>query len=267
MRWTVVGTAVAVVAIAAGAALRFGGGGEPALREYPQSTPEAALDAAFEMVEEGDAGRLPELLHSDSAGMSAALEELALLCAELQQLAMAAAEAFPRETARLREAMREDPAGTLGAFRPRGGNIDPTAGPGRESLRALLADPYGWLLAQRDRLSTAPLDDVRAAVLLDGAPVFGVGLLMRKGEDDRWRVELPLRFPGAARFTPQNEDEWKIVGSLLRVFASAVDELEMDIRAGRARDMSDAARLAGEKALGPIVLVGIAYRQAIEARE
>ena len=265
MRWTIIGAAAAAIAVAAGVGVRLADA-PPEPREYPQATPEATLDAIFEMVESQDAGRLPELIHADTAGMRAALEELSLLTGELQQAAQAAAEAFPRETAALRAAMRDDPAAALSTFRPRGGTVDPTAGPGRESLRMILADPYGWLVIQRDRLSTAMIDDQRAAILRDGRPVFGVGMIMRRGEDERWRIELPLRFPGSSRFVPQSDDEWKIVGSLLRVFASAVDELEGDIRAGRARDMSDAARLAGEKALGPIVLVGIAYRQALEAR-
>ncbi len=266
MRWTLIGCVVAGVALSAGLAFRLGGG-PPAARAYPQATPDAAIEAAFEMIESGDAGRLPDLLHAESDAMRAAFDELALLCNELQEVAEAAHEAFPEEAARLRDAFRDDPGGTLAALRPGRGSIDPSGGPGREMMRAILADPYGWLLAFRGRLSTATIDDSRAAVQFDNAPVFGVGLLMRRGDDGRWRVELPLRFPGSSAFTPQNDDEWSIVGSMLRVIASAVDELEADIRAGRARDTSHAAILAGEKALAPIVLCGIAYRQAIEARE
>ncbi len=266
MRWTLIGSAVAVIAVVVGAVARMGDSAETP-REYPQATPESAIEAAFEMIEEGDAGRLPDLLHSESDAMRGAFNELALLCNELQEVAEAASEAFPEETTRLREAFRTDPAGTLRALAPGRGSIDPTGGPGRETFRAILADPYGWLLAQRGRLTAVTIDDTRAAVQFDGKPVFGVGLLMRKGEDEKWRVELPLRFPGSSQFVPQNDDEWSIVGSMLRVIASAVDELEADIREGRARDTSHAAILAGEKAIGPIVLCTMAYRQALEARE
>ena len=265
MRWTVSGLVVGVLAVVVGAVMRWGGS-EVVEREYPQATPEASLEAVYEMVLAGDAGRLPELIHSESAAMRGALDDLAVLCRELQELAEAASEVFPEESVRLSAVMRADPGAAFGAIRPRGGNLDPTAGPARDSLRLLLADPYGWILAERERLSVAVIDDSRAAVLRDGRPVFGIGMLMRRGEDERWRVELPLRIPGGARFTPQNDDEWRIVGSMLRVFAGAVEELEGDLRSGRARDMSDAARLAGEKALGPVVLVSIAYRQALEAR-
>ena len=54
---------------------------------------------------------------------------------------------------------------------------------------------------------------------------------------------------------------------MIDVASGALNELEGDIRAGRARDLSDAARMAGEKALGPIVLTTMAYRRALEARE
>jgi len=266
VRWTWIGSLIALAALLAGLFLRSLGAPPPP-RDYPQATPENTLSAVFEMVEAGDARRLPELLHSETDAMRRAFDELALLCMELQDVAAAAQDAFPDEVARIREQFRSDPAQTLQAIRPARGSIDPTGGPGREAMRTLLADPYGWLLAFRERLSVVTIDDVRAAVQLDGRPVFGVGLLMRKGDDDLWRVELPLRFPGSRAFTPQNNDEWAILGSMLRVVASALDELEQDLRAGRARDMSHASILAGEKALAPIVLCGIAYRQAIKARE
>ena len=119
---------------------------------YDRGTPEAALDAAFEMIEAGDAGRLPGLIHAENEAMRGALDRLGRLSKELQDVAAAAGEAFPRETGRLREMMREDPAAVFSAIGPRGGGIDPTAGPGRESLRVLMADPFGWLVSRRDRL-------------------------------------------------------------------------------------------------------------------
>lgn len=265
MRWTLMGSMAAVLAVVVGLVVRVYDAKE-APRDYTQASPEAAIDAAFEMIEAGDARRLPDLLHADSDAMRTAFGELALLCHELQQVADAARAAFPDETARLRESFRADPAGTLRALAPGRGSIDPTGGPGRGTMRAIIADPFGWLLAVRGRLSAVTIDDTRAAVQFDGKPVFGVGLMMRRGDDERWRFELPLRFPGAASFTPQKDEEWSIVGSMLRVIASAIDELEADIREGRARDVSHAAVLAGEKALPPIVLCSMAYRQALEAR-
>jgi len=265
VRMTAAGAVVGLIAVAVGLVVRFGGG-EAEARVYDRGTPEAALAAAFEMIEAGDAGRLSGLIHAESEAMRGALDRFGRLCKELQDVAAAAGEVFPEEAAGLRSVMREDPAALLSAIGPRGGSIDPTAGPGRESLRALMADPYGWLISRRERLGVVQIDDERAAVQYDGRPVFGLGLMMRKGEDGAWRVELPLRFPGASRFVPQNEDEWAILGSMIDVLSGALDELEDDLRAGRARDLSDAARMAGEKALGPIVLCTMAYQRALEAR-
>ena len=91
MRWTMIGSVIACAALLIGVAARLASAPEPP-REYPQSTPESALDAVFEMVEQGDAGRLPDLINAESDAMRRALGELALLCNELQEVADAAAD-------------------------------------------------------------------------------------------------------------------------------------------------------------------------------
>ncbi|MBX3375829.1 MAG: hypothetical protein KF678_02350 [Phycisphaeraceae bacterium] len=71
-------------------------------RGYDQSTPEAVLQSAKQMVEKGDADLLPRLIYADSARMRQLLDELGVVLGSLQELGKAVQKAYPEEIESLR---------------------------------------------------------------------------------------------------------------------------------------------------------------------
>lgn len=239
--------------------------------EYPQSTPEEVVASAVRMVQDGRPERLARLVHADSREMRIVLQRLETLLGSLQSLAAAVEARFPKEVAELRErGVQETAAGLGGAIAKGAAAVRERS---RESqrdafesgLRRVLADPYGWISRNAGRLSTVPVSDDSAAVLLDGAPVPPIGLLLTK-DGDRWWIVPPLQLPVVARYVPQTRREWAIVGYMITAANNAVVDLAADVRAGRARELGDVAALAGEKAFLPMAAVAAAYGREMRVR-
>ncbi len=254
MRPILVGLAVAAVAILSGAALLVFSPDRPR-PVYPASTPEDVLDAAVAMIEDGRPELLPTLIDAPSPEFRSVLNRLGELLAGLRDLAQALEAKFPEQVAALRSA---PPPAALSA----GGAPELDEG----ALVRLMADPFSWLVDTRDRLETTPLGEDGAAILVDGAPAFGLGVTMRRNESGQWRIVPPLGLPMLSRFMPQNRDEWSIVASMVTVVDNALRDLARDVRRGRCDSLDQAVQLAGEKAWPPLAICYFAYQRAMEAR-
>lgn len=238
---------------------------------YPQITPDAVVDSAIRMVEQGDADQLANLIYADSPPMRAMLKKLGGLLGSLEDLSAAVEERFPEEVAALR-AQAEDQAAAqgqnllsrLGQRRPRDERE------GREAfeatVRGIFADPFGAIERNRDRLSTMPVADDMAAVMLDNAPVPPIGLTMQK-DGDKWYIVLPLNLPVVSQFMPRTHEEWSIIANLVDVFNNAVIELTADVRRGKVQGIDDLARLAGDKAFVPAAMVFLVYSREMDVRQ
>ena len=264
--WIAAGAVIAITAITIALGVELSRPQSLSRADYPQSTPDEVIASAFAMIEDARPHQLTDLIHADSDDMRAVLNRLGRLFKTLEDLAVAANNAFPKEVAELK-AQAEQQQG--------GGIFAALTNPPRDSaeqreqtnlVARILADPFGWLQRARDRITTIQTADNIAAVMIDGKPAFGLGLTMRL-EDDRWQVMLPLRLPFISRYMPQTREEWAILASLVEVIDSAVDELAGDVRAGRCRDIEAVAELAGEKAWMPVVMCVMAYNRAMESRE
>jgi len=266
-------------------------------RGYDQSTPEAVLQSAKQMVEKGDADLLPRLIYADSTRMRQLLDELGVVLGSLQELGKAVQKAYPEEIESLRieaenSAKQGDASGFIARiagqasqqmnagrrqlpFGPasRGGGAAGNATPDPDAMRKmfdnamkeLFADPYGWIAANEGRLTAQQLADDRAAVLWDGKPVLGIGLTMQKADDDKWYIVLPLNAPGIGQVMPKSDESWEIMGSLMAVMDNMLRDLTSDVKRGKARKLDELATLAGEKAFIPAVMVFFAYSKAVEA--
>ncbi len=259
MRWIMTGGIVGLLALAAGAIsllLR------PGLPSVPMNTdsPDALVDSAFAVVEAGRADLLADLIYAPDDDFRLVLDQFGLLLLDLQRLATLLAERYPDDIAALREA----PGGGAAAMAMLGSRNGPPPGADR-LLRRLMADPFAWARESRDRITTASIGDDSAAILVDGAPALGVGLVLRR-EDGRWWVELPTGLPMIQQYMPQTTEEFQILASLVRVVDNAVLDLTQDIERGKCADLSEASRLAGEKAFGPLVMCFVAYDRAMKAR-
>lgn len=258
MRWIVSGAIVGLLALLTGAVLLLA---RPRLADVPISadSPDALIDSAFAVVEAGRADLLADLLHAPSDDFRLVLDQAGLLLLDLQRFAALLAERYPGEIAEIREQAASGGGGALAALQGRDG------GGGERAIRRIIADPFSWARESRERITTASLGDDSAAVLIDGAPAMGIGLLMKR-ENGRWWIELPLGLPMIQQYLPQTPEEHQVLASMIRVIDNAILDLTEDIEAGRCANLEEVSELAGEKAFGPLVMCFIAYDRAIKAR-
>jgi len=244
---------------------------------YSRDTPEDVLTSARQMFEDGNASRLTELLSPPSEQNAIVYRETGRLLGSLQTLAAAIEEAFPQELAELRAdaqaaAMRGDAVANLQrAVTGRGarqGNDAQSNERLNALIRALLADPYGWLRDSEGRLTTQYIYDGAVAVLWDGKPILPpIGVVMHEdARDGTWHIVLPTNLPVVSQYLPKNQDEYTIWAMLLRVLSNAMTDLTSEIQTGTHTSLEGVSRAAGEKAFAPLVMVFFAYQRAVTER-
>lgn len=236
-------------------------------------TPERMLTTITGLVEEGEAGRIAELIElappgaseGDLAKWQALRVRLGRVLQASWELGEAVRDAYPDEVAALAD---EEGAGSLGAlFGGMGGGSRRAGGERRGGLdvaagvmRGVLADPYGSLREGADRIAFTDLADDEVAVLWDGRTVFPpVGLTARRGGDGVWRVVLPTTSLAFARFVPDTEAEFAAYASILATLENLLAELERDVRAGRFAGIDDLADAAVRRAVIPLGMAMAAF--------
>lgn len=293
-----------VMLVAMAAPMLIGTGGMwGCSRDYSQATPDDVLQSARAMVENGDVHRLPDLIYAESKEMRQLLTQLGPVLRSLQELAGELYRAFPDEITQIKTeaqqaAERGEASGFLGRMmggamgggmggpqrgpaqgrnRRAGASTAPTTSPAAAgdmrrsfdaAMKELFADPYGWLERSEGRLTTQYISDDLSALLWDGKPVFGVGLLMKE-ERGKWYIMLPTALPGLGQLAPNSDEMWQIAGSLMAALDNAIKDTRREVRAGEHRSMEDLARSVGEKAAIPAVAIMFAYQRAaqVERRE
>ena len=225
--------------------------------EYDTSTPEAVLASARSMVENGDANRLPELIHfeardiqfDDGVTEASAIEEVKAKLAELMGRLWVIGEElqarFPGESLdTLDEAVV-----MVGA---EGG------GDWTDIVGQLLTDPYDFLDEGQGRIEILDLGDGTAAVLWDDEPALG-GFVAMLETDDGWRASVPIELVRDTEYWPQTRWEWSVVASMLLSIENALEDFENDVRNDQFRTLSQAAASAGRIVGESAVVQGIIY--------
>jgi hypothetical protein len=257
-------------------------------RQYSQDTPDDVLRSARAMVENGDAHRLPDLLHAETPELRQLLTQFGKVMGSLQALALELHRAYPEEIAQIKAqaeeaASRGDATGFFGRMvggmggpvqqrtvqmrgRRSGASPSPQGGMQQsfnDMAKELFADPYGWLERSEGRLSTQYVADDLAAILWDGKPAFGVGLLMKQ-ERGKWYIMLPSMVPGAGQILPSTEEMWQIAGALTSALDNAIKDTQREVRAGKHPTLEDLSRSVGEKAAVPAIMIMFAYQRAAQ---
>ncbi|MGD9690375.1 MAG: hypothetical protein AB7K52_13845 [Phycisphaerales bacterium] len=278
--WPVVVAAVIVLATAIGLALVISRAAAKT-HEYERASADDLIKSAVAMIRNGEASRLVELFHVERVEAKTVLRRVGELLGSMQSLGGAVADRFPDEVARLRdEAVKKagetNAAGSIAAAlqnRPSSAGARRRGPPSPQDQRtfedfakAVFADPFGWIDANADRLTTEYVSDDRAAVLFDGQPLPPVGLLLKEVEG-RWYIDVPTNLPGASQFLPQTRHEYSILGSLIRVLDNVIKELADDVREGKIGRVEQLAEKAGEKAFGPAAMVFIVYGKEMDVRQ
>lgn len=249
-------------------------------QDYSQESPEALVESARQMVLDGNARRLGELVWAEGEGQQLVIDRLGRTMGVLQRLGTAVNDAFPAEVERIRQ--RADEAAESGeinsiigrALTAQGGVASGAPDAMRDEqrmrqgldsvVRELLADPYGWLERHGDKLQPMYITDDLVALSWQGKPVVGLSLTE---QDGKWYLKLPLDQPLLRRFLPQKDEEWEIWGELVGSVHNVILDLAIEVEKGQHKDLESVAATAGEYALPTAFMVMIAYGKALEERE
>lgn len=256
---------------------------------YPQGTPEETLASAQLMVKNGEAEKLPRLIHADNPDMRRWLNTVGRLLGDVEALAKTINDKYPGEVAELRrkaeEAAKEGRATSLvgqlvlqsrgvagsRAGRSRGGQAkdrSQTRDDFNDALTRLFTDPYAFLSDTQGRLTVLEVDDETAAILWDEKPVLPpVGMVMRKETDERWYIVLPTNVPGADKFMPKDKEQWEILGKLVVTLDKMTIDLNREVAEGRHASLASVSRRAGEMTFVPAVMVVYAYGKYAEGEK
>lgn len=225
--------------------------------DYDTSSPEAVLDSARLMVENGDARLLPELVQLDARDITyedgvteaSAIAEVKAKLSELLGRMWLVGEAlqarFPDETI---DSLDEAVA-MVG---------DAGGGDWTDIVGQLLSDPFGWLDEQESKLEILDLGDGTAAILWEDEPALG-GFVAMIETDDGWRASVPIELVRDTDYWPNTRHEWSVIASMLISIENALEDFERQVAADEFSSLSqasaDAGRLVGES----VVVQGIIY--------
>jgi hypothetical protein len=253
-------------------------------RDYSQATPDDVLVSARLMVENGDVHRLPDLIYAESTELRNLMTQFGRVLRSMQLLAIDLQKAYPDEISQIKREAEEAAAkgqatgfvgrmmGQAAPARRGPGNRrtrnaqQPAAGEGMQQsfnqmAKELFADPYGWLARSEGRVTTQKVADDMAAILWDGKPAFGIGLLMKE-EKGKWYITVPTSMPGMGNLAPNTPETWQIAGSLALALENAIKDTQREVRAGKHPTLEDLSRSVGEKAAIPAIAIMYAYQRA-----
>ncbi len=231
---------------------------------YDRSTPEATVASMTAMVKNGDVDQLPGVIYTEDPNLKSMLAEIGPLLFRIERLAETVNERFPGQVETLKK-LAADKAVEQAGKTARARQMDEDYWQSRTQL--FLAEPFKNLEEQLARVSVVEISSDMYAIQFDGKPAFGVGLVMRKLEEDgQWYVEWPSNIPGMARFLPQTEAEWRIARSVLKSITNGVTWTEERIGDENLQNLDDVMRQAQEEIFPPVVVGAGLYMRAIEMR-
>ena len=225
------------VALALAASLALGGCRKP---RYDTSTPEAAVDSMARMVKEGRVEMLPTMLFveardvefADGVTEASAIEDVkgkaGDMLARLWRVSTKLKKRYPADVD------RELAKGGSWATRSGFGDV----------FTAVMADPFGWLDANRSRLEVEDLGDGTASFEIDGKPALGGALSMRETPEG-WRVAVPIELARSSGYFPDTREEWAVLAYMMLAVENALIDFERELDSGKFRDLRAASERAG----------------------
>jgi hypothetical protein len=231
---------------------------------YDTSTPEAALDAAVAMVQQGQAKQLPALIEieardvtfEDGVTEASAIAEVKAkagdMLARLLRVAQALRDRFPKDVDReVKAATRKSARST------------------RDFTVAILADPAAWLAAQRPRITATDLGDGTAALSLDGDPLLA-GVLTMVQTPGGWRFRVPVELVRDNQYWPDTRHEWSVIASMMLAVEHALVDFQRDLDGGKIASLDAASsrvgRLVGESVVVQSIIYAAMKRPEAEAK-
>jgi hypothetical protein len=230
---------------------------------YDRSSPQAALDSMYKMIADGR----PELIgqciyieprdisYSDGVTEASAIQNVTdkagQMIGQLYRVALKLRERYPEELQKefesvKKQAQRDD----------------------LDEFARFLADPFGLIDANRSRLTVEDMGDGTAAILFDGKPPFGYGMLMRDVEGE-WKVDVPIDL--LQNYRPNTREEWQVFANTMLSLERSLTAFEDELDRGELRDLrqasSRAGRLLGERAFVQGLIYQNMKRQARQQQQ
>ncbi|MBX3323608.1 MAG: hypothetical protein KF757_11520 [Phycisphaeraceae bacterium] len=243
---------------------------------YSRNSPEAVLESAALMIQNGEAKRLTELIYAENVQMRSLLNQIGLTFGSMADLADALQDKFPNEIEEVRKQIEADGGlnliGQLAGPQTRGRRGPPVGGSNDSNRfqnlgKQIFADPYGWLTRNNDKLDVIYIADDTYGVMYDNKPLLQPwGVLIQK-QTDGWYLMLPTNLPGAREFMPKSDDEFMIWGSLFKTLENGINDMTRDVNTGRTTSMNQLGQSAVEKFAIPAVMVMFAYTKHREAAQ
>lgn len=250
-------------ALSIGSALLAGlcGCSKPA---YDTSTPQKAIDAAQKMVVDGHPELLPTLIEiparditfADGVTEASAIGEVKGKAGDMiGQLWRVSNKLKERYGADLGEEL--DLSKGLG-LRGMSGDFGP-------QVAAILANPFGWLEVQQEKLQAEDMSDGTAALLWEGQPFMG-GALSMVETSDGWKFTFPIEMARTTEYFPDTREEWAVVAAMMLGLEGALNEYEGELDSGKFRNLAQAGeragRLIGESVIAQSVIYAMMKRDA-----
>jgi len=236
--------------------------------QYDQSSPQALFTSAKQMVADGNAHHLDDLIYTDKEEMRPVLDRLGSVLGHLQELAVAVDEAFPDEVAALKaeaeQAAKEGKAssyltslltGRQNSRRPPRERERAIQAEFNRTLKQLAADPFGWLEQSEDRIDFIWVADDTRSITWDGQILFPPWGLLIKKRDGKWYLALPTDHPVVADNLPTSEEFWQIAPEIVQILDNTIIDMIEDVERGRVQELSLMAEEAGKK-LVPMAAIG-----------
>lgn len=225
--------------------------------QYDTSSPQAALDSMYKIIEESRPELLGSLVYIQPRSIT--FDDGVTEASAIDNVTEKSGDMFGslfRVAKKLRDRFPEDVSKELSAAGP-SIKIDDT---GFNPTR-FLADPFGLLDQQRSRITVEDLGDGTAAILIDGKPAFGVGLQM-KDVDGQWKVDVPIDL--LQDWRPDTRYEWSVLASMMLSMENALKAFEKELDENQFRDLEQASRRVG-RLLGERVFVQVMIYQGMKA--
>lgn len=233
-------------------------------RTYSQNSADGVVRSLAEMIKDGNVRLIPSLIHSDDPKMRELLAQLGPLFDRMYRLSQTLQEKYPDEF----QALLEKAAAKGSEKIPSTGRSSQGRSEWEDRFTLLIADPFGMLDQQMDRVSVVYVDDETFALTIDDKPAFGVGVLIREGKDGKWYFHLPQNIPGLNSRLPQSDAEWRIMNAMLKSVTNGVEWTER--RISEEKNAGQLEEIWGQLAIdvGPALVVqwGL-YEQATKARD
>lgn len=252
-------------------------------KQYPSDTPRAVIESAGQMLMDGRADRLVQLIEpvppadrgtDREQRMNDLYIRLGRVLVAAQDLHGTIQDEMPEELERLAQQIesaeaRGEKTSLIAAFTPNRRRSSEDQREARERvLTRLLADPFAGLDSavtdQIGRVGTQEIGIDTVAITWDNRAVLPpFGLTMRKNEDG-WRLVPPTSLPMVKRVMPVSDAEYQVWGSMLATLESLLDDLRRDVDSGRISNIEELRRRAIEDAMIPMGMMMVALGNADE---